>query len=542
LTSTNTGDNTKDHELCPKPPQVFVRSATGLVRSLNWLDALIMSLAVTGPTYLSYVLQVNFVGGVDPGADITISALIGLAFMIPLGLIYYFFSRALPRSGGDYVWMGRTLFPGIGFVAGWAMWISFLVLLAGTAVIWGSVVLPVFFVTLGYGWGIHSLVAFASVFSSSYVDFFCALLVMAFGILITSFGARVYSRTMIILAGIVGLGTLISLFIVATTSNLQFQNAFNHYGGVGATYSGIISQAQSTGWTYTPVTTGVTLLAVPFGVLLFNGFNYSVYASGEFKSIKNSMLWGILLALLIDAVINIAGIWFSVRMVGYEFNQAATAIAGTSHWPFPVGAWVSLFIPMVTSNPVLLFLIQLSWLLAFVWWMGSLLYVASRYVFAFSFDRMLPVAFADISDRFHFPLKAVALSCAVGAIFIYLTAFTTYIGTYLNSTTIFAIVWVIVSISAVIVPYKRKELVADLPGARWPVPLISICGIISIFTMAATLYFSFTTPAVGPSTPFSDVILAFIFGAGIVIFIGRHLYLRSKGINLSLAAKEIPPE
>jgi hypothetical protein len=32
-----------------------------------------------------------------------------------------------------------------------------------------------------------------------------------------------------------------------------------------------------------------TFLAVPFGVLLFNGFNYSVYISGEVRNVKNGM-------------------------------------------------------------------------------------------------------------------------------------------------------------------------------------------------------------------------------------------------------------
>jgi amino acid transporter len=34
-----------------------------------------------------------------------------------MALVYAFFSAAIPRSGGDYVYISRTLHPLLGFVA-----------------------------------------------------------------------------------------------------------------------------------------------------------------------------------------------------------------------------------------------------------------------------------------------------------------------------------------------------------------------------------------------------------------------------------------
>jgi len=526
------------------PKQVFVRDATGLVRSLNYVDALFLSLAVTGPNYLSYVLQMNFVGGVDPGADIVLSGIYGLLFMIPLCIMYYFFVIVMPRSGGDYVWLTRVLNPVIGFIGGWGMWVSWIVLFAGTSVIFASVVVPVFFATLGYAWNIPSWVSFAANFSNLDVIFLVALLFCACGILINSRGPSVYCGTMRILAVVQWVGTFLCLYVLATTSNQTFVAAFNHYAGLNVTYTGVMQAAKASGWSFTPIFTGATLLAIPFGVLWFNGFNWSASAAGEIRNVKTGMLWGIVGALIIDAIINLLGVYWGVNMVGYEFNQAALYVssANPSAWPFAVGPWLSLFTPMVVQNPVVLFLIQLSWLTSWIWWVGALMFGVSRYVFAFSFDRMLPVRFADISDRFKFPLNATAVCVVVGVIFIYLTDFTTYIGTYLNSTAIFAIVWVLVSIAAIIFPYKKKELAALLPGAKWKVPLISIVGVVCLVCMSMTVFYAFTTPAVGPSTPLSDVILAVIFGLGAVVFVVRYFYLKKQGIDILLAAREIPPE
>jgi len=129
-----------------------------------------------------------------------------------------------------------------------------------------------------------------------------------------------------------------------------------------------------------------------------------------------------------------------------------------------------------------------------------------------------------------------------GAIFIYLSTFTTFIGTFLNSTAIFCIIWVIVSLAAIVLPWRRKDIAAAMPGAKWPVPLISIVGFASMIAMGATAYWAFTTPAIGPSTALSDVILGTIFLVGAIIFAIRYVYLRNRGMDLFKSAAEIPPE
>ena len=143
-----------------------MRDATGLVRSFTWYDALIVSLSVTGPTYFGIASQIGYVAPNEAGADFTLSAIIGVLFMIPLGVMYYIFSTSMPRSGGDYVWMGRSLHPSVGFIAGWAMWLSFIALMAGGASTWGAVVIPDFALTMGYTWHNPGLITWAAGFAN----------------------------------------------------------------------------------------------------------------------------------------------------------------------------------------------------------------------------------------------------------------------------------------------------------------------------------------------------------------------------------------
>ncbi len=167
--------------------------------------------------------------------------------------------------------------------------------------------------------------------------------------------------------------------------------------------------------------------------------------------------------------------------------------------------------------------------------------VATRYVFAFSFDRVFPVKLADINDRFHFPIKASALNFVISMTFLVITVYTSWLTSLLNSTAIVALVWAIGSVPAILLPYKNKEIVASLPGAKWKVPFIAIIGAASAVLNFVVFYFALAIPGVGPSTPQSDAVLAGVFVSGPVFYAIRYRYLRGKGIDLKLAFAQLPP-
>jgi basic amino acid/polyamine antiporter, APA family len=520
----------------------FTRNATGLVRSFTWFDALILSLAVTGPTIFGISSQIGYVAPNGPGADFVTSALIGLVFMVPLGVMYYLFSVQMPRSGGDYIWLGRSVNPGLGFVGGFAMFISFIALLASASVTEPSVVFPDVAVSWGYIWHDQGLISWGQTFPSSSTNLFLGtMLTIVIAIVIISLGPRVYSRIMIALAAIIFLATAIFIAAYASASNASFASGLSSMTGGSTTYQGVISAAQSAGISYVPVNTSATLLAIPFGVLLFNGFNYSTYVSGEVRNAKRSMLWGVLGALAICGLIDCVGLYFVVRAEGYQFVQAAFGLASPSIGKPPLGAspWSPLFIPAVLNNAYLASFVEFGFLIFNFWWAAGLALATSRYVFAFSFDRIFPTFFADVNPRFHFPLKATALVLVLAAILAYIAIFTSYIGQLLNSVTIWSIVWILVGISAIVFPFIRKDMAQGLPGGRW---LLPVFGGLSIIAMGATFYWSVTNSAIGPSTPDSTALLVTIFVVGAVIYVVRYLYLKSKSLNLNYVLKEIPPE
>src|SRR5208282_6816515 len=126
------------------------------------LDAFIISTAGLLPGLWGFGGAMGFVGGSAPGADIIGAMTIGIVFLIPLALVYAYLSGAMPRSGGDYVWITRLINAPLGFMITWAVWIAIVSVVGVDCLLFPTVILPVTLGSLGYGLGNSSLISLAS--------------------------------------------------------------------------------------------------------------------------------------------------------------------------------------------------------------------------------------------------------------------------------------------------------------------------------------------------------------------------------------------
>jgi APA family basic amino acid/polyamine antiporter len=97
-------------------PTAFQRQATGLVREAGWLDVLIYNL-----NFISIGLMAAFLFNTTipfyPGVNAYLNVLIAFVLIIPLSFVFAMFAAAMPRSGGDYVYVSRTLHPALGMMS-----------------------------------------------------------------------------------------------------------------------------------------------------------------------------------------------------------------------------------------------------------------------------------------------------------------------------------------------------------------------------------------------------------------------------------------
>ena len=98
---------------------LFVRKATGMVRSWSVFDAFIyafFSINIVTLGFYSFRQMYFFSGGM-------INALIVSAvFLIFEIIVYASLISVMPRSGGDYVWMTRIFGGGVGFILAITGW------------------------------------------------------------------------------------------------------------------------------------------------------------------------------------------------------------------------------------------------------------------------------------------------------------------------------------------------------------------------------------------------------------------------------------
>ena len=97
------------------PPKLFVRRSLGLVREMSAGDALIGNILIFNLVIASITLLL--IPWTFPGASLPLSIVLTFIPAAFLATVYVLFGVAMPRSGGDYVFISRTLHPAVGFAA-----------------------------------------------------------------------------------------------------------------------------------------------------------------------------------------------------------------------------------------------------------------------------------------------------------------------------------------------------------------------------------------------------------------------------------------
>src|SRR5882757_7215183 len=101
---------------------MFARKATGLVREVSPFSTFVFNMAGQ-PTAILLAVSVFFVLGVYPGGSIWLGFAMAFVVAIVLCVCYGLFSSSIPRSGGDYVLVGRITHPAIGLISSF-FWVS----------------------------------------------------------------------------------------------------------------------------------------------------------------------------------------------------------------------------------------------------------------------------------------------------------------------------------------------------------------------------------------------------------------------------------
>jgi basic amino acid/polyamine antiporter, APA family len=526
---------------------VFVRKATGLVRGWSTRDAFIY--AAFSINLITLGLWIFGYAPFIPEGSMLWAVLLAGFYLVVQGITYASLIAAMPRAGGDYVWISRVLGGGPGFVlavTGW--WFILWLWVPIYANILNVEVIGPLAAIIGWEWGYTFWSGDDGIFVSSAIT---ALLASAF----ISMGMRRYARFQKICfyGGLVGLGIMMLLLLF--NSKDSFIANFNEQSldlyGVENAYQATLA-AGTDGFSPSGLGSfafGATLLLIPMMAFfnLWSSWGATLY--GEVRGASDfrqniAAMAGALLATTLAAVVLF--LLFS-KTFGWDWYNAANNAywAGTiptGVWPYP-GLLAASFL----GSPVLQFLLVAVLSLWFFGWVGTVFLSSTRVIFAAAFDRALPEGVSKV-DRNGVPYVALLLmlipGIGLGALYAYNADFQTYT---LAATLVIAVTFLGSAIAALVLPWRRKEIYDASPIAKYRVmgiPLITFAAGLFIVFLVFCLYKWFTDPdevyAVNDSG--SLIFMGCLYLLALAIFVGSRVIRRRQGMDLSMAYGEIPAE
>lgn len=530
---------------------IFVRQATGLVKGLRWYDGIIMALA-----YFNVAVGAFLVFGwgswLFPGANMVVTiGLVGLIVDIPVVLVYSWFSMLMPRTGGDYIYVSRSLSSWMGFAVGLVFFIFLSAFSVGQNA-WFSTatVISPYLAAIGSTNNMPGLVTLSSQIMAPGPSILIGVILLLIVFVVLTRSSTTIHRIMSVLFIIAFIGWPIMYVIaLAMSSNGAFISAFNTYAAHNGypSYSGIISTAHSSGFSIVQPTFFASVLALPI-VYATVAFPQGIaYLGGEMKKATRSLPIALITSLFVlVGVVALMG-YFTYNVFGYKFLVASSSLGftGTNYTlvsPPYTDYFLAILYPNLPFN-VFMMISALCWELLLMIMFGLM---ATRFLFASSFDRILPSWVSDISERFHSPVKASAVLIVVSFIFLASTAFN-FIVTYFDSITAWTTAYIIVMIAAIVLPLRRKDLLEYAPPIVKKkvagIPLMSIFGVLGVISLGVVFYTLLLNPDVSGATLLGIGVVTVAYLIGIIWYFVSITYKKRKfGINPELAFKEIPPE
>jgi amino acid transporter len=517
-------------------PKVFLREASGLLRSLTAFEGALIALS-----------QLNFVMGLMElyawgvvtvsQANYVISMLLSIPLVTILGVLYVVFGIMMPRSGGDYVWVSRGLHPSLGLMISAFMTFLAISWTALNAWLTGNIFLPGFLFSI-------NLPDLAATVAQPMNSFVIAIIVtviftIAFIPRVKTVGTILKLLFVITAVGYVGL-ILTSLF---PTWSLAQAIQVNYNVNADQVISIASKSGYVAGWTFAG-----SVFALPWAMQMWGGFWWAPYAGGEIQNPKKSMWVAVLGATFLSIILYVILTLAAQKAWGFDLPLAMNYLYSTNASAYPTSLpppYASYLFAMVTNNPILRFLDGLAWIASILFIIPSGFFVATRNIFAWSFDRVFPERLASVSERFHTPVTATILTGIIIGIEVYLTAFTSFWGYLVNLMIGLNFAFIIISLAAIVFPYTKKQLYKDSLIANWKVaglPALTVVGVAALAVSSFLEYTVLSSPALGGAitwTSIGSVVGVFVFG--LLAYSAYYLYRKSQGIDLRLVFGEVPP-
>jgi amino acid transporter len=529
----------------PSGPTLYTRQATGLVREIDFGANIALNVSfISIPLAVLIATQAPFA---FPGADPLWVTIIAAALCVFPTLLYGLFMAVMPRTGGDYVFVSRTFHPWVGFAANFNVTAWYLLVIAYFGYLLAPFGFSSAFTTIGAAADSPTFSRWAVDVTSKGWGFGIGAVTLVLVFVLMSVNIRVALQIFKLLFAVSLLGVVISIVLLLIHGRGDFTDAVARFGG---NYDKIIADAHKAGYSGgANFDFKNTILAMP---LAFASFGYSIvtaYAGGEVRSPRSTGIKAMLVSLALAGGLVALLMGLASRTFGNDFLGSATYLSNTGDKAYPFGSpsFFFFFVSMLTSSTTLIVIISISFIVAFIVALPATFVIATRSLFAWSFDRILPARISDVNERTRSPLVAnsivLVVTLAYLALIVYGTSY--FLEIFFTAGMAELLTFMVVALAGIAFAYRRRELYerAAVPR-RWigGVPTLALVGIAALAVYGLFFYPLATNDTLGANSSTGWWATGIIAGIGIAIFPISYLINRARGVDLGLAYRELPPE
>ncbi len=532
--------------------RVFVRNATGLVRSASSLDLGVLN--ICGNLSIPIATGLFYAYAIWPHTDFPVAILLGGLLCAFTWFCWALLAATMPRTGGGYIFNTRIIGPRVGFAADWLQFVSTVIAMA----LWTTWLTTVGLTGVFAIWGAlknnNTVAGWVPAISHPGWIFLigCALTFAVFGVAAKSLKLSFRFQNTTFFISLIGLIiAIIALLLVGNASYINHFNTFAHrYTHRQDSYHYIIALAKANGFTHGGYKLSDTLGSI-YVVLTVSVWAWSsAYLAGEQRGARSV---GRQLRVMVGSgsfqiLILFLTAFVFLHTAGNAFFGSINYLNTIGKNPLPAPPFYTLLAGVVVSNPVLAALLVFSFVFNIWCGLSELVATSSRPLFAYAFDGLLPSKVAEVNERTHTPLYALGLLC-IGCIGV--TAYASF------SSASFLEIWsyvglfsfvmlTVTAVSAILLPFRRREDY-ERSTARMSVlgiPVVMIAGVLAFITCAIYFALVFIYPSVlgtGTLVKTWSAVGICVLSSLVIYYIARYSR-RNSAVPLEAAFAEIPPE
>jgi basic amino acid/polyamine antiporter, APA family len=543
----------------------FARRATGFVRDIRVRDAVIFNVLPACPG-LVMALSVFWVLSTFTGVNLYVGILITIVCAFLISGAFGLLSQIMPRSGGDYILISRSLHPGLAIGSSLLIGTSAMLAMGYWGVFTANICIGPMLTMFGVSVGSHWLQNAGVTLTHHPWNMLIGFVEVAILASIMAWGTRLMMRIQFWLFVSAMAGFVVAAITLLVTSHSGFVGDYNSYAQPfthhANTYSYFMAQAKAGGIaTHAPTNWHNTIIAsgafIAFGVWTW----YSVNYAGEIRQAGTRRNWYSMLGgLALTFIPILLMVLLLEKTVSLPFLTAVNGLSSNPKvYTLPNLPWWITLVATIGTNGVFVAFLGLT----FICWAPLIVYTQIvqpvRALFAWAFDQVIPERIATINERTHTPVFSLGLIAVASIFFLYLAAYSSSFLKYVALSTIVGFpTFIMVGISAIVFPFKRKSAyeasVSNITLFGLPLLVYFGVGAIAAGIFGGWLWLKypllglpnagksiakqlFTSPLNGG---LSLIACALIVGA-VIYFVGR-AWRRTQGIDIALNYIEIPPE